>query len=120
MKIPQLNKIEKTIIVSCIIILILPILFTQFSIISLTKSGQYDEIGDALGGITAPFIGILTTKLLYLTLNQQNESNNFMIHEANFKLYKQEKTTNSFYYKHLKQFILQTSKIRTNSSWKKG
>lgn len=55
-------------------ILLLPILLTQlpFSIFNFTETGQ---IGDTIGGITAPFIGIVAGCLTYLAFHEQYRAN---------------------------------------------
>lgn len=55
----------------CIITIILPFLFTRSAFCdSLIFSGT-GEIGDTIGGITAPVIGLLNAFLLYLTIKEQ-------------------------------------------------
>ncbi len=67
-------------------VIISPILFTQFSIVSFSKDGSTGQIGDTIGGITAPAIGILSAILLYLALTKQIENNNIIVHESNFRI----------------------------------
>ena len=58
-----------------IIIIVAPILFTQpakYSCFDFSSTGQ---IGDTIGGITAPIIGVVSILLLYLTLNGQLDFN---------------------------------------------
>lgn len=53
--------------------LVTPILFTlNFNLIDFTSTG---DIGDTIGGITAPFIGILGAILVFLALNAQVQAN---------------------------------------------
>jgi uncharacterized membrane protein len=62
--------ITLTIIMSFVSVLI----FTRpaiFNIFDLSNSGN---IGDAIGGITAPVLGLISIILLYITLNRQIES----------------------------------------------
>lgn len=66
-------------------VIISPILFTQFSIISFSNDGSTGQIGDTIGGITAPAIGLLSVVLLYLALTKQIENNNIIVHESNFR-----------------------------------
>ena len=72
------------IVIVCCWIFIGPYLLTQnfFSIKDFNESGQ---IGDTIGGITAPVIGLLSIILLYLTLIKQNEKNSIDAEESNFK-----------------------------------
>ncbi len=61
-------------IVFFIIVLLLPIVLTQLSIsiFDFTNTGQ---IGDTIGGITAPFIGILAGYLTFLAFHEQSKAN---------------------------------------------
>ncbi len=81
--------IEKNLTVIVIVfivwVIISPILFTQFSIISFSNDGSTGQIGDTIGGITAPAIGLLSAILLYLALTKQIENNNIIVHESNFR-----------------------------------
>lgn len=43
-------------------------------------------IGDTIGGITAPIVGLISVVLLYLALIKQIESNRISVHEANFRI----------------------------------
>jgi len=60
-----------------------PFILTHFSVVNLSNAGG---IGSAIGGITAPAIGIFTALLLYITLNKQIESLKSSRQESNFKL----------------------------------
>ena len=57
-----------------VLILLLPSLLTQlsFSIFDFTETGQ---IGDTIGGITAPFIGIIAGYLTFLAFHEQYRAN---------------------------------------------
>lgn len=63
-----------TVIISFLIILCLPFLLTRngWEILNFRETGQ---IGDTIGGITAPFIGFINVALLCYTLYCQNLSN---------------------------------------------
>lgn len=50
------------------LLLILPLLITQFSIIDFTTTGQ---IGDTIGGITAPVIGLISAFIIYFSFVAQ-------------------------------------------------
>ncbi len=64
---------------------LMPFLFTRRSWwISFTETG---EIGDTIGGITAPFIGILSSILVYRALKAQIDANKIIT--AQFKQQKQ-------------------------------
>lgn len=64
----------KVLIILFILILILPFILTKvpFSFFDLTESGQ---IGDTIGGITAPFIGIIAGYLTFLAFHEQSKAN---------------------------------------------
>lgn len=51
---------------------VLPLLLTQFSFIDYSKTG---EIGDTIGGISNPFIGLLTAILTFLAFYVQYQAN---------------------------------------------
>ena len=50
-------------------------IFTLPAFINRLNLSLKDNIGDAVGGLTAPIIGIITSILLYITLSRQVESN---------------------------------------------
>ncbi len=78
------KHINKIIISTLIWIFFAPIILTQLSsFISFDDTGQ---IGDTIGGITAPAIGLVSSLLLYLALIKQIDSNNSSKHEANFRI----------------------------------
>lgn len=70
----NLNKSEKLwFVLIGIIIICLPIIFSQTSwIFSFEKTGQ---IGDTIGGITAPFLSFFGSILVYLALKSQIDAN---------------------------------------------
>lgn len=61
------------------IIIILGIIFTLFAPYAFTQCssfiyfGRPNEIGDTIGGITAPIIGIMGALLLYLTIKKEGD-----------------------------------------------
>jgi hypothetical protein len=61
------------IIINLLFIIISPFLFTRSGFIDFTKTGN---IGDTIGGITAPFINILNAFLIYITFKEQQKANN--------------------------------------------
>lgn len=78
-----------------------PFLLTHYSIIDFTKTGP---IGDTIGGITAPVIGLFSILLLYITLIKQIEKNKSDTEEANFRILyseveKLEASINSFQFR---------------------
>jgi len=79
-----------------------PMLITQLSwgVNFGGKDNNTGQIGDTIGGISAPIVGFVSIILLYLALTKQIESNKIQqkssdsaIHEANFRfLYEEIKT----------------------------
>lgn len=56
-----------------VLIIAVPYLFTQFSLgVSFEKTGQ---IGDTIGGITAPFVNLLAAYLVYKSFSAQIQAN---------------------------------------------
>lgn len=65
------------ILVSILLTITLPFLLSKFpSRFGLASSPG--EIGDTIGGITSPIIGILGALLIYITLNEQIEANKIL------------------------------------------
>lgn len=66
-----------------ITVLVMPYIFTRssFSGVVFTETGQ---IGDTLGGITAPFIGIVSIFLLVKTLSEQQKFNQKQVEKDEF------------------------------------
>lgn len=58
-----------------LLIMLLPVILTQvpFSLFDFTETGQ---IGDTIGGITAPFIGVIAGYLTFLAFHEQYRANN--------------------------------------------
>ncbi|MFM7022486.1 MAG: hypothetical protein ACKOXB_05870 [Flavobacteriales bacterium] len=95
-----LNKNSKTIALICIIIAVLwillgPYIITRISIFPGFSDTSHNTgiIGDTIGGITAPVIGLISALLLYLALIKQIENNEIAkkslehsLQESNFKL----------------------------------
>lgn len=65
--------------VSIIWILIGPFLLVNGSVIDFTNTGQ---IGDTIGGITAPIIGLTSAILIYLSFTAQIKANEIIQEEA--------------------------------------
>lgn len=66
------RNIEWILIIFLIATLISPLLFTRsWTGIDFSQTGQ---IGDTIGGLTAPFLNFVTIILLYLTLREQTQS----------------------------------------------
>ena len=68
------------------LILLTPILFTQ--IYSGIEFGNPAEIGDTIGGITAPFINIGAAILVYLSFNEQIKANDLLSKESSYNYIK--------------------------------
>lgn len=68
-------KSARLILIMFLLILILPIILAKmpFSLFDFTETGQ---IGDTIGGITAPFIGIIAGCLTFLAFHEQYRANN--------------------------------------------
>jgi hypothetical protein len=56
-----------------------PFLFTQFSLGSAFDFSGTGQIGDTIGGITAPFINLIAVLLIYFSFRQQLLSNEIQI-----------------------------------------
>ena len=71
-------------LIGCILIIVLPTLITTFHIslgclnTDFTNTGQ---IGDTIGGITAPIIGLVSIILLYITFREQRYTNRWTLIE---------------------------------------
>ena len=66
-------KHARTLLCLFILILLLPFVLTQLpSIVDFTETGQ---IGDTIGGITAPFIGVIAGYLTFLAFHEQYRAN---------------------------------------------
>jgi hypothetical protein len=71
----------------CIVVLVVPYIFTRnsFSSVTFTETGQ---IGDTIGGITSPFIGIISIFLLIKTLLEQQKFNQKQVEKDDYTLVK--------------------------------
>lgn len=76
-----------TVIISVLWVVFGPIIITQFSIVDFS-GGQNNTgvIGDTIGGITSPIVGLTSVILLFLALIKQIEANQISVHEANFRI----------------------------------
>ena len=61
-------------VIAVIGIFIIPLLVTKCSIVSLEVE-KPNEIGDTIGGILSPFIGLISAFLVYLTFREQIKAN---------------------------------------------
>lgn len=57
------------------LIVFAPLIFTHGLLCSSVAFNNTGQIGDTIGGTTAPFIGVLSAILLYVTLNEQRKFN---------------------------------------------
>lgn len=72
-----LGRIEKTwmmFLAAAVLVLALPALLTQTAV-TIFNFSQTGQVGDTIGGITAPFIGLLSAYLIYKAFIVQVESN---------------------------------------------
>jgi len=79
---PERNKITIMLAIGLILIAIPPLLFTG----NLFLNTRFDlshtgEIGDTIGGTTAPFIGLFGAILVYISFLKQVEANNILKEE---------------------------------------
>lgn len=75
-----------TILIGLIWIIFGPLLLTKFSIVSFPGDFDTGKIGDTIGGITAPVIGLISAVLLFITILKQVESINLSKIEANYRI----------------------------------
>jgi hypothetical protein len=69
------NRYILFLLIGIVIIALMPLVFTRsmkFNTFDFTQTGQ---IGDTIGGITAPFVGILGAILVYISFNEQRKAN---------------------------------------------
>jgi hypothetical protein len=66
-------------VVGVIAVLISPVLFTRASYWKIFDFSETGQIGDTIGGITAPIVGLVSIILLYLTLREQRSFNSRQI-----------------------------------------
>ncbi|MEQ9423539.1 MAG: hypothetical protein RJQ09_03910 [Cyclobacteriaceae bacterium] len=84
-------KSRALLIVYAVIVLTLPVILTSYSWYDFTETGQ---IGDTIGGITAPFIGLISAFLIYKAFEEQRKANEYQItlikaqqHDREFTIY---------------------------------
>lgn len=74
----SVNRLIKNGLIICLILSVFsffaPLILTEESISFVSFKGK-GEIGDTIGGITAPFIGLVSAILVYLALKAQIEAN---------------------------------------------
>lgn len=81
------NKWLFVLLLVFILILLIPSLLTSFSVLDFTETGQ---IGDTIGGITAPFIGFLSAYLVYKAFEEQRRANNYQLNLIKAQLHDRE------------------------------
>lgn len=70
------NNLNGVIIVSCILIVVVPFIFSLPAFCRFFEVHEGHNVGDAIGGITAPIIGIASILLLCITLKAQKDASN--------------------------------------------
>ena len=68
------NNLTVVLIVSCVLIVVVPFIFSRPAFCRLFEIHEGHNVGDAIGGITAPIIGIVSILLLCLTLRAQKDA----------------------------------------------
>jgi hypothetical protein len=85
-----------------------PILFTSFNIIDFSNTG---EIGDTIGGITAPFVNLVAAFLVYISFREQIKANKLLSKESSFNYFN---STHKIIAEDLSQI---TPKLKVNSGY---
>ena len=87
MKQPMKIKSEDVKLLSfAVIILFLPIVLTRAAILSIFDFSYTGEIGDTIGGITAPFVGLVSAYLIYKAFTVQVEANKIQSRNNEFSI----------------------------------
>ena len=68
------NHLNAVILVSCGLIIIVPFIFSLPAFCRFFEVHEGHNVGDAIGGITAPIIGIVSILLLCITLKAQKDA----------------------------------------------
>ena len=69
-----------------VIILFLPILLTRAATMAIFDFSRTGEIGDTIGGITAPFVGLVSAYLVYRAFIVQVEANKIQSRNNEFSI----------------------------------
>ena|SRR5579859_7790244 len=69
-----------------IIILFLPILLTRAATMAIFDFSHSGEIGDTIGGITAPFVGLVSAYLVYRAFIVQVDANKIQSRNNEFSI----------------------------------
>jgi len=81
----EINKLDKNVKwilwIGAPILILMPILTTQFDwLFDFTHTGS---IGDTIGGVTAPVIGVVSALLIYFSFRAQIAANRIIINQMN-------------------------------------
>ena len=71
----QRNLSLALLVLGVLFIIITPLVFTRDSFLSIFDFSDTGQIGDTIGGITAPFVNLIGAILIYLSFNQQVQAN---------------------------------------------
>lgn len=69
------HNVKIILAVGIIATLLSPVLLTQDSCLGIFDFTETGQIGDTIGGITAPIVGLVSIILLYITLKEQRDFN---------------------------------------------
>lgn len=79
----KLKKFDIIFYSACFVIALMPLLLSQESFIGISFSDT-GQIGDTIGGITAPFVGLLGALLVYKSFKAQIEANKTLSKETTY------------------------------------
>jgi len=75
----DLSKYDKlatvTLLVGIILLIVIPFIFTREAIFKALDFSQTGQIGDTIGGLTAPFMSLIGSGLVYLSFRMQTKMN---------------------------------------------
>lgn len=99
--------------------LLMVFLFTRPAIFSAYNLKDQGSLGDAINGLTAPIIGLVTAGLLFYSFKAQTEANNLLRSQNHFdtyiKLFSQlESVVSKYEYQFVTQADLNTAEIPRN------
>ncbi|WP_258100280.1 hypothetical protein [Marinoscillum pacificum] len=69
------KSVEKLLIIALVIAIISPWVLTREAIFKVLDLSGKGEIGDVIGGLTAPVINIVAAYLVYLAFKEQKKAN---------------------------------------------
>lgn len=101
------KRVKYILIAGAVVLILIPILATQFDwLFDFTETGQ---IGDTIGGLTAPVIGSISALLIYFSFRAQINANRIIQEQIDEQREKDEEKKEFNYqmelYKHLKEKI---------------